>query len=294
MLSLLSSTTTSKTDFSAESKFISLADNRSLITYSMSICFSIYKECISRLQRANNPLKATAKNLFPILQKDRSYSDVLQPWVNGEDSSQLIVLIHGLNSSPLCWSKYIQKLSECKKSTSYFAPYVYKKGYCKLKKASQPIFEVIQKYAHQHPHNPIILVGHSNGARIAQYIERNLDAKNITLVSIAGPHLGSKLVNWTTFLSLNSSLGISDSMANELMYNSEWAKRKLIKWQKNSVEHVDKVGKRIFIASADDLRIFPNSTSFPNLPNSTYLLISGESHVTIVDAVCEKVLNEVL
>jgi hypothetical protein len=51
--------------------------------------------------------------------------------------------------------------------------------------------------------------------------------------------------------------------------------------------------KRIFIASADDLRIFPSGTSFPNLPSSTYLLVSGESHVTIVEADYEKVIAEV-
>lgn len=293
MLSLLASGSIKKTDFSADNKLINLADNRSRIAYSASVCLSIYKECMQRLQRANNPFKRKAQSLFPVLQGNKTYADNFQPWQNG-CSSRLIVLIHGLNSSPLCWTKYIQKLFECEKSTSYFIPYVYKKGYCKLKKASQPIFNVIKNYADQYPHNPIILVGHSNGARIAQYIERKLEAKNVKLISIAGPHFGSKLVNWITYLHLNSWFGLSASMTNELKYNSEWVNRKLIKWQKNSVRNEDNSVKRIFFASADDLRIFPNDTSFPILPSSTYILIGGESHVTIVDALCEKVLAEAL
>lgn len=291
MLSILKFASVARTSFSPESTFISLVDNRGWIDYSKSICLSLYKECISRQQRANNPLKANAKNIFPILQADGSYSKDLQPWIR-EESARLIVLIHGLNSSPLCWSKYIQELSEHEKSTNYFAPYVYKKGYCKLREASQPIFDVIQSYANQYPQNPIILIGHSHGARIAQDIEMNLEASNIKLISIAGPHLGSKLVNWITFLGLNSLLGISGSMANKLKYNSNWANKKLLKWQ--NIKNIDKAAKRVFIASADDLRVFPNNTSFPNLPSSTYFLISGESHVTIVDAVCEKVLAEAL
>jgi hypothetical protein len=47
--------------------------------------------------------------------------------------------------------------------------------------------------------------------------------------------------------------------------------------------------KRIFLASIDDWSVFPSKTSFPNLPNSHYLM-SRESHVTIIDAVREEVL----
>lgn len=289
MLSILSSTSVGNRDYSAENKSIPLIDSRGWLAFSTSICFSLFKEGISRIQRINNPYKTNAKVLFPSLQSDGTYPEKLHYWRKG-NSSRLIVLIHGLNSSPLCWNKYIQKLST-EESTDLFVPYVYKKCYCRIKEAAKPIFESIQKYADQY--EQIILVGHSRGASIAQYIEMKLEAKNVTLISIAGPHLGSKLIDWTTYLGLNYWLGISNSMANELKYDSDWVNRKLIKWQEKSLLNTHRVAKRIFIASTDDFRVFPSQSSFPNLPSSTYLLVSGESHVTIIEAAYGKVLAEI-
>lgn len=291
MISVLSSRIIGKENVIVENKLFNIVDNRSWSIYSMSLCKAIYRECISRLQRSSNPFKNNAHSLFPTLQKDGTYEKE-QPWTKAP-SSRLIVLIHGLNSSPLCWSKYIQELSKGESSTSYFAPYVYKKGYCKVKEAARPIFKVIQDYVKQYPDNPIFLIGHSNGARIAQYIEAKLEAKNIHFISIAGPHFGSKLINWMERLRLNSWIGISESMTNELKYNGEWVNKKLNQWQAESTIKADRIVKRIFYASADDLRVFPNNTSFPKLPNSAYYLISGESHITIIDAISEMVLNEI-
>lgn len=291
-LNILSFKEIEKVNSIAENVRFTLIDNRSRLEYSISLCMSLYKEFISRMQRSGNPLKKDAKKLFPILQKDGTYENE-QPWIKSP-SFRLIVFIHGLNSSPLCWSRYIQELLKEDSSTSTFAPYVYKKGYCKLEKAARPIFKIVQDYAKQYPDNPIFLIGHSNGARIVQYIEDNLEAKNIRLISIAGPHFGSKLINWIKFLRLNLCLGISESMTKELAYNGKWVNEKLKQWQAKSMVKPDKVVKRIFFASADDLRIFPNESSFPKLPNSTYYLLSGESHVTIIDAVSKMVLREIV
>lgn len=291
MLSILGSRVVEEGNEIAGNEPITIEDNRSWIIYSISLCITIYKECISRLQRTGNPLKNNAQSLFPALQADGSYGKV-QPWIKAP-SSRLVVLIHGLNSSPLCWSKYIQELSKEEPSTHYFAPYVYKKGYCKLKVAARPIFEVVESYSMKYPDNPIFLIGHSNGARIAQYIEDKLEANKIRLISIAGPHAGSNLINWIERLGLNWLTGISESMASELKYNGEWANKKINQWQAKSAIKTGRIVKRIFFASADDLRIFPYNSCFPKLPNSTYYLISGESHVTIIDAVSEMVLNEV-
>ncbi len=58
-----------------------------------------------------------------------------------------------------------------------------------------------------------------------------------------------------------------------------------------SYKQTGKVVERVFMASASDWRVAPSETSFPNLPNSKFELISGQSHVTIIDSVKERVIS---
>lgn len=272
-----------------ESLLVTFSDTRGWLRCAKDFTVATLKEVRSRWQRLSNPLRVNAKDLFPSLNTDsKTYNLDEQAW-RKNPSTQLIVMIHGLNSSPLAWSNYIDILSKSDSTISCFAPYVYKKGYCRAKEAALPILEICQSYTKQYPNNPIILIGHSNGARIAAYIEQKLDAKNIRLVSIAGPHGGSKLINWIHKLGLTRCFGFSAKMVEELTYQGTFATKKLNKWVKHS-EHSYKQVERIFFASADDWRVFPYETCFPKLPNSHYYLVTGESHVTMIDAVRHQVL----
>lgn len=269
---------------------VSFSDNRSWLSRIKDFSFATVKELKCRLQRQYNPLRVNVHNSFPVLQANsNTYHIDEQQWVK---SKKLVVLIHGLNSSPLAWTDYLEEKSKFENNVSYFTPFVYKKGYCKCKEAARPILEVVKRYADQYPSNPIILVGHSNGARIAAYIEQKLDVDNIRLISIAGPHCGSMLINWINALGLTRFLGISAKLVEELTFQGSWAKRKLIKWhdQQQNISTKRNI-ERVFFASYDDWRIFPNQTSFPKLPNSSYFCVSGESHVTIIEAVKQKVLS---
>jgi len=151
---------------------VKLADPRGLIDRIKDVIVSAKKEQASRKSRKHNPLKLKAQDLFPKLKEPIKAYDASELPCLKEPSSKLVVLIHGLNSSPLAWSGYLDKLSTQIHKTSYFAPYVYKKGYCKVAEAAIPILNVVQAYADQYPNSCIYLVGHSNGARIAAYIER--------------------------------------------------------------------------------------------------------------------------
>jgi pimeloyl-ACP methyl ester carboxylesterase len=205
------------------------------------------------------------------------------PW-RYNPTTRLVVLIHGLNSSPLAWSKYLPALSN--ESTACFAPYVKNKAYCKVKEAAEPILEAVQDYAEMNPHNPIYLIGHSQGARIAAYIEQRLSVRQVHYISIAGPHYGTKLVNRLNAVNLSELFNLTPSIENELFYRGEWSTNKLIQWQNNCNAQIS----RLFFASPDDWRSSPIETSFPNLPNSQYFVVFRQSHVTIIDAVCNKVL----
>lgn len=265
-------------------------DHRSWLSRIIDFSLASVKEFKNRWYRQYNPLRVNVHNLFPALQANSNTYDIdVKQWQN---STKLVVLIHGLNSSPLAWTSYLEEKPKLGDNVSWFVPFVNKKGYCKCKEAARPILEVVQSYANQYPNNPIILVGHSNGARIAAYIEQKLDANNIRLISIAGPHYGSKIINWMSALGLTKRLGIPAEMVEELTYQGTWAHKKLIKWREKYKNEPTKTNvDHVFFASLDDWRIFPNQTSFPKLPNSSYHCVSGESHVTIVEAVKERVLS---
>lgn len=239
--------------------------------------YVVYKEVRARWLRRYNPLRLTARQLFPSIDPHTAKYDMQKhQWYN-KPSKQFVVLLHGLNSSPLAWSSYLPHMPE-----ACFVPYVKDKGYCSLKEASQPILEVVQDYATRNPDVQIVLVGHSNGARIAAYLEQRLHASDIRLVSIAGPHLGSKLINLIAKIGMQRLFKITPQMEAELVYGGEWSKKKMRKWQ----SHADPDVERTFFAAAQDTRVFPSATCFPCLPNSTNHLIRLESHTTIIDGVC--------
>ncbi len=268
-----------------ESPLVSFDDDRSWLCRIKDMSWATAKEIKCKWDRQYNLLRVNVHELFPSLTSSHTYEVDEEEW---KGSKKLVVMIHGLNSSPLAWSSY---LKEKQPDTSYFVPFVYKKGYCKCKEAARPILEVVRRYADLYPKNRIILYGHSKGAPTAAYIQQKLNVGDVRLVSIAGPHCGSMLVNWINWLGLSSCFGFSPKMVEELTYQGDWAKRKLIKWQNQHGTYSKKTMEQIFIASKDDWRIFPNQTSFPNLPNSSYFVVNGESHVTILDAVKEAALS---
>ena len=273
------------------SPLLKFTDNRGFFRRIIDFFLATIREMNSRRQRIHNPLRANARQIFPSIHPfSNAYEIDEKQW---QTNSKLVVLIHGLNSSPLAWTKYIDELTKPEFNVSCFAPYVYNKGYCKRKEAAQPILDVVQRYATRYPTRPILLIGHSFGAGIAAYIERELDAKDIRLISIAGPHCGTKLINWADHIGFKEPFGFTASMVEELRYQGTWARKQISKWRTKQKEdqNTGKKVTRVFFASADDWRIFPNETSFPNLPNSSYYLLGGESHVTIIDAVRQHVLT---
>lgn len=264
------------------------------LAYITDFSISIIHEYWRRSQRPYNPLRERAQELFPSLDENRSilsYPEEKQPWLRSH-SKILVVFIHGLNSSPLAFSNYLTEFLERTDGVHYFAPYVYKRGYCSLSEAVAPIMDVVQNYAYQYPNNTIILIGHSRGATIAARVEQKLKAKNIRLVSIAGPHYGSKIVEWAARWNLTERLGFTEQTIKEMTYQGDLVKGKLTKWQEAQKKYCEdgKQVKRFFFAATCDMRVYPMETCFPDLPDSTYYQVRRESHESIVDGVREQVM----
>ncbi len=294
MITLASLLLSEKAIFPESPPLVTLVDSRNIFERVYDLGVSIIHEVISRYNRRYNPLLGRSSELFHRYKdegEEINYDVEDCPW-NTHGSKKLIVFIHGLNSSPLSWSKYLQKLPK-DPQTHYFAPYVVKKGYCSVESAAAPILRVLKNYGQQHPSSSIYLVGHSLGARIAGYLDRQLCTSHDTkLISIAGPHYGTKCVTTIRKLGLTHSLGLSPEMLAENHFGGEWSKTHVNRWREQSKQVVaSQACHRLFFASADDLRIYPSQTCFPLLPNSSYHLLKRESHVTIIEAVQEAVFS---
>ncbi len=279
---------------STNSNLLRLKDNRNCFRVMRDALAAAVKEVRSRWMRRYNPLRADAKSLFPSLETVVGSDGITMsayPPLAAITSSKLIVLIHGLNSSLLAWTEYLTAIKRREPDASCFVPFVLDRGYCPLEDAAVPILRVVQDYVHQYPDNPVIIIGHSNGGRIAAHIEQELEAVDVRLVSISAPHGGCKIVNWLTRFGLCALFGLHPAMVRELTYGGPWVSASVDRWQRMARNENRTRVTRCFFASCDDWRVFPYETSFPILPNSTYRLVSGESHVTIIDAVRDRVLS---
>ncbi|MEC7839605.1 MAG: hypothetical protein VX777_06165 [Chlamydiota bacterium] len=268
--------------------FVELSDGRK----SPKKCYDLLKSQIDEMCFRWSNRKADDNQFenrsIVALQGDSYGVDTLS-WNRDEGSKKLVVFIHGLNGSPTIWNRYLLKLESESNQATTFAPYVKDKGYCKLKEAALPILEAVQNYISKYPDNSVTLVGYSNGASIAGYIERKINTKKVTLVSIAGAFNGTMLIDRINATpGLEKPLGISKDLHHEWMFDNDWHRKRVKKWQAG--ESAAEV-KRIFFATANDICVYPFKTSFPYLPNSEYLLLSTGSHLTIIDEVFESVIS---
>lgn len=256
---------------------------------------SLGKEAVARWNRGNNPLIGKSEEIFTMYKVAADgaayYAPEDLPWKD-QSSEKLIVFIHGLNSSPLAWSDYFLDLQNTRLNYHYFLPYVYKKGYCTLNEAALPILRVIEAYCESFPENEIVLVGHSNGARILAYLDCELHPKyKIHLAAIAGPFLGSKMISDLSYFGVTSFFGFSEDMTREFEYQGDFAASQLETWLgKPPRENC----RAIFFASESDFRVTPISTSLPEKPGSEYVLFEDESHVTIIDASKKHIIEFIL
>lgn len=191
------------------------------------------------------------------------------------ESENMMVFLHGLKSYPGVWAPYLASLPK-DDSISYIVPPIHNRGNCSVKDAAQPILEFLQPHISRH----ILLVGHSRGAVIAGYIERHLQAKRIDLISIAGPHGGNR--------HMTNSGDLCEALVEEGRYLSRFAIEQIQIWQK-----LPNRGWRSFFATADDQRIHPIHTCFPNVPNSEYILLENTSHTAIIETVRTAVLSKI-
>ncbi|MBS0628491.1 MAG: hypothetical protein JSS09_09825 [Verrucomicrobia bacterium] len=220
------------------------------------------------------------------------------PHVNNaknENNKGLIVIIHGLNSSTslgkILYKQEIEK--QAKGEFEVWIPNVPKKGNCSLEEAAKPILEMVRKYIETNPGKPVQLLGHSNGGRIAAYVETHLRDKevNMRITGVAGAFLGSDIVTLGNALGI-SRFFLSQSLAKELQTGSKTSKQ-LVEAMRKKVT----IGSRkyTFYTTVNDIAI-PNFTScLPNImQNEECIVVWNSGHTSILLEVCEKEVKKIV
>ncbi|PIS00926.1 MAG: hypothetical protein COT84_05040 [Chlamydiae bacterium CG10_big_fil_rev_8_21_14_0_10_35_9] len=206
-----------------------------------------------------------------------------------EENKGLYLLIHGVNGHPAAWDRHLSHLQKEHPSAEVLAPYVPFKGNCSLEKAATPLLHLVQDYVQTFPENPVCLIGVSNGARIAAYIETTLSSEiNLKVSAIAGPFFGAKLINLAKTLRV-ASFFFTQEFIDEVAFGSAIA-RDLIEKMRESPE-----GRYEFFVTMDDSHVTPWTSGIPDLNNGEKVHIcSGVGHNSIIDAVSFKQVQNCL
>ncbi|HEV8052612.1 MAG TPA: hypothetical protein VGP47_08955 [Parachlamydiaceae bacterium] len=222
------------------------------------------------------------------------------PWSTSEESNGLYLFIHGLEGSHSDWKAYKEDVKNKNPMEHIFVPQVTLKGNCGLETAGKPLLEALENYLHKFPGKPVRIIGTSNGGRLAAlYIEANLDpavlgSSPLSVVSLAGVNYGTKLIDNAKSTGLSGFL-IHKQLEEEFGFGSEFARKSLMAWKaKQDVwNEQNKTIRHLFCASTEDFLVTDNSSSLPyhETASSTYVVISGESHTSIVDALRKNVLK---
>lgn len=213
-------------------------------------------------------------------------------------NDKLIVCIHGLNNSPAQFAKIIEELR--KKDLTYtdiYAPHVLQKGNAKLDEMVKPIFEQIEKWAsNTSSRKQLVLVGISNGGRIARAIEAKLATskscstiKKLHFISIVGACKGSTLVNLANYIGL--SWLMSKNISEEMATTSKRMQQLNQDWEDGLTRGPARM--YTFFASPHDWQVPNYDSSLMTIEGQDvrYALVPGHGHNSIVNAVAKAVAS---
>ena len=210
-----------------------------------------------------------------------------------KESEGLFVLLHGLRNDPAAWFSQRALLKQ-HDNIDVFAPLVPKRGMCSLEEAASPILPSLLDYAQQHPNTPIVLIGVSNGSRIATWLEVQMRAKEpqtpIKVSTIAGVHLGSSRMDLLNKLGLDKFF-YPKVLGVELKYKSEPA-TKLLDQVKAPLPPNCAPRSYEFYGTLDDFAVPNLDSSLPTLNKGEELIaLAQESHDSIVTAVAKRQID---
>lgn len=215
------------------------------------------------------------------------------------DSKALVVLLHGLNSSPAYLHSQRKSIENVHgDQVAYYQPLVPHRGHCSLDQAVSKIQKVIADWSKKNPNKPIIFSGHSNGARMSGYIAASLRTDNLimnpmTVHAVAGPFFGTRSMNhpswpdwarkvWMYFV----KIFYSDEIINEMSWGSPKSIKIIEKMRKaNNI-------KLHFYAGIGDITVRSYRTSLPKgFADAEYHVYSATGHASIITKAEDEILQ---
>lgn len=217
--------------------------------------------------------------------QDYHYLDKRYAWE--PQSKGLVVMVHGLLAHPSCWDTHIQLIG---KEYDVFTPFVPKQGICSLEEAAEPIYQHVKRYAEKYPGKKICVMGHSNGSRVADYIEYKLrqDAPStpVKVSTIAGVHLGSPVQGYLHWLRLDRCF--STKLSEEMAYESKKAREIFENLKKPLASNVAKRDYE-FYAALDDVLVPSLHSSMPTIGKGEKKIVRARvGHCYLVEEVAHQ------
>jgi hypothetical protein len=210
---------------------------------------------------------------------------------------KLVVLLHGLGSNPSQFKPLVAEIEgKGLQDADVYIPYILQKGHAELDAMVQPIFEVIKGWSRTGLGKELVLVGISNGGRIARALEVHLDSletvDTFKFVSIVGACRGSSLVGLANRLGL--SWVLSANISKEMSPDSARIMQLDREWEEAFNRPLRCTRQYTFIASPHDWQVPDYDSTLPEIPpredvRANYAIVPGHGHISIVRAVAQAV-----
>jgi len=234
---------------------------------------------------------------------------LIVPPEEGFFKRRLVVCLHGLGDNPSQFNALMDEMEgEDLSETDFFIPHIVERGRARLDEMVNPILETIGEWAQTPGEKELVLVGTSNGGRIARAIQAELihsgrvgNIQQIKFVSIVGACKGSSLANLTALghqLGLSSLMSyfVAENIIEEMPTTSERNAQLNQRWEEARQRPNAPRTDYTFIASPHDWLVpnFDSTLMETNAERSRYALMPGQGHCSIVNASAKVVSSIIL
>lgn len=212
---------------------------------------------------------------------------------------KLVVCLHGLNNNPRQFKQILKEMGN-PADTDIYIPYILDKGNGPLDDMVQPIFDKIAEWAKTDGDKELVLVGISNGGRVARAIEARLKEENtgnikkLRFVSIVGACRGSSLA--TLAQRLHLSWLMRKNISAEMPTNSDRIQKLNAKWTKR-LDNTNLQREYYFIASPHDWHVPNYDSTLMEVPKkfpAHYAIATGHGHNSIVNGSAKAIAKIIL
>lgn len=214
---------------------------------------------------------------------------------------RLVICLHGLGSSPSQFNGLIKEMEKYDlKDTAIFTPKLLDRGANHLEKMIQPIYQQISGWLEKKGSKELILIGVSNGGRIAKALEAHILNGNHTklnkvkFISIVGATKGSSTCS---FLVDNGfSFLLPSPIALEMPTHSKSVSQLHENWLKTFENSNNSKIEReyLFFCSPHDYHVPNKDSTLMQVPQSKnitckYSVVLGHGHISITHFLTSKI-----